>query len=140
VADISAVERVIETVWQRGELDAIHDLYDEQFVGHDPFRAAPVCGRGQLRAQIAALREAFEDLTIELGDVLISGDRVAYRYAARATHRGPIGELAATGRRVTVTGIDIVRFGVGGRIAEQWNWWDALGLMRQLGALSAGST
>jgi steroid delta-isomerase-like uncharacterized protein len=130
---------MIEHVWQRGELDAIDELYDEQFVGHDPSRPSPVYGRGRLRTDIAILRRAFPDLSIELDDILISGDRAAYRYVARATHRGQLGEFAATGRRVTVTGIDIVRFGFSGRIAEQWTWWDALGLLRQLGPSGADS-
>jgi steroid delta-isomerase-like uncharacterized protein len=138
LADISKLERLIENVWQRGELDGIDELYDEQFVGHDPFRQSPICGRGDVRAQIVALRGAFPDLRIELGDIVIAGDRAAYRWVVRATHRGSLGDLAATGRRVTVTGMDIVRFGFGGRIAEQWTSWDALGLLRQLGALSEG--
>jgi steroid delta-isomerase-like uncharacterized protein len=140
LADISKLERLIEEVWQRGELDAIDELYEEQFVGHDPSRETPVYGRGELRLRIAGLRQAFPDLSIELDDILISGDRAAYRYVARGTHRGQLVDLAATGRRVTVTGIDIVRFGFSGRIAEQWTWWDALGLHCQLRRPSAESS
>jgi hypothetical protein len=42
----------------------------------------PIYGREDLRSQIASLRHAFPDLSIELDDLLICGDRAAYRYAA----------------------------------------------------------
>jgi predicted ester cyclase len=43
--------------------------------------------------------------------------------------------IPATGRQVTVTGIDIARV-VGGKLVEHWAEMDTLGLIKQLGALS----
>ena len=40
--------------------------------------------------------------------------------------------VAATGRTITVTGIAIYRI-VNGKIQEEWDYRDVLGLMRQLG-------
>jgi len=42
-------------------------------------------------------------------------------------------EIAPTGKRVTVTGIFILRI-VGGKIVEEWGNADDLGMMQQLGA------
>jgi predicted ester cyclase len=42
--------------------------------------------------------------------------------------------VAPTGNQVTVTGISINRVS-GGKIAESWTNYDALGMMQQIGAI-----
>jgi len=42
--------------------------------------------------------------------------------------------IASTGKRVTFTGISIHRI-ADGRIIEEWQEWDSLGLMQQLGVI-----
>ena len=42
--------------------------------------------------------------------------------------------IAPTGNEVRVTGITIHRI-EGGKIVEEWENWDALGLMQQVGAI-----
>jgi predicted ester cyclase len=49
------------------------------------------------------------------------------------THSGDFAGAPATGKRVTVHGISIMRF-EGGKIAEAWDNWDQLGLLTQIGA------
>ena len=62
------------------------------------------------------------------------GDRVAVRVTLEATHTGQGLGVSATGRKVSIQGIIILKF-VDGRIAEAWNSYDQLGLLRQIGAL-----
>lgn len=54
----------------------------------------------------------------------------------RGTHRGEFLGIAPTGKRIVYTGFDMSRVS-GGRIVEAWAGYDALGLMRQLGAVPA---
>ena len=42
--------------------------------------------------------------------------------------------VPATGKKVTVTGIDVNRF-AGGQIVEAWGQFDQMGLMQQLGVI-----
>jgi predicted ester cyclase len=42
--------------------------------------------------------------------------------------------MAPTGKRITMTAVDIYRI-VDGRLAEYWNVTDALSFFRQLGAI-----
>jgi predicted ester cyclase len=51
-----------------------------------------------------------------------------------ATHAGEFMGIPATGRRVTLAGIDISRI-EDGRIAEHWIQCDMLGFLEQLGAI-----
>jgi predicted ester cyclase len=72
-------------------------------------------------------------VTIE--DLLAVDDKVVMRYRGQGTHRGPFRGAAPTNQAVAYTGIMILRVG-DGKLAEEWTEWDALGLMRQIGAIA----
>ena len=81
-------------------------------------------------------RSAFPDLQVEMQDQIAEGDRVAIRWVASGTHEGDLMGISPTGNRVTVAGMTIDRL-ADGQIAETWDIHDALGMMRQLGAISS---
>jgi predicted ester cyclase len=64
------------------------------------------------------------------------GQNEITRWTVAGTHEGELAGIPPTGRRFSVSGISIARI-VNGRIIESWNNWDALGLMQQLGVVSA---
>ena len=68
--------------------------------------------------------------TIE--DLVAEGDKVACRWSGRATHQGDLMGVAATGKAIVLTGIAIYRV-ANGKIQEEWDYSDVLGLMQQLG-------
>ena len=78
------------------------------------------------------IRTAFPDLHFEADDLLAEGDKTAARYHGRATHLGPFNGIPATGKYVTMTGIDVFRVR-DGRIQEAWIESDYLTLMQQIG-------
>jgi len=54
----------------------------------------------------------------------------------RGTHRSEFAGVAATGNAVTFGGIWLAHLD-GGKLQEQWVSFDALGLLRQIGAIPA---
>jgi hypothetical protein len=84
------------------------------------------------------LLAAFPDLRMVPEDVIASGDRVVARVRATGTHKGPFMGIAATGKRVEMNLIDIIRFDDDGRACEHWGIADQLAMMQQLGAIPAG--
>jgi predicted ester cyclase len=66
-------------------------------------------------------------------DMIAEGDKVVVRYTFRGTQQGETQGIPPTGKRVTVPGIFICRC-AGGKIVEEWDMWDELGLFQQLGA------
>jgi predicted ester cyclase len=68
--------------------------------------------------------------------MLTEGDRVAYRWTAVGTHQGELLGVPPSGNRVELTGITVERI-EGTKIAETWNNFDQLGMMRQIGAVTA---
>ena len=77
---------------------------------------------------------AFPDLRATVDDIFGEEDRVVARFTVHGTHTGNLMGIAATGRQVTWTGINIYRI-AGGKIAEEWFNEDTLGMMQQLGAI-----
>jgi steroid delta-isomerase-like uncharacterized protein len=131
------VSDYIERVWNQGQLDAVDELVAPDYVAHDANDAVPVRGRDGLKAAITSYRSAFPDLVNTIEEQIAEGDLVATRWSSTGTHQGDSFGLEATGRRRDVTGVTIIRL-ADALVAEEWHSWDALGLLRQLGALPAG--
>jgi predicted ester cyclase len=78
----------------------------------------------------------FPDIRVTIEDQLGEGDQVVTRMTFYGTQRGEFQGLPPTGKSVTFTGINIARI-EGGKIAELWSEFDALGVLQQLGAIPA---
>jgi steroid delta-isomerase-like uncharacterized protein len=121
--------------------EAVHNtaLFDEllatTYVLHLP-GGPPIVGIEQAKQLMAAYTSAFPDLQLTTEDMVAEGDKVAIRNTWRGAHHGVFQGVPPTGKRVMFTGSDVFRCEEG-KIAEQWADLDALGLMRQLGAIPA---
>jgi predicted ester cyclase len=72
-------------------------------------------------------------MTVTVEDVIAEGDKVVTRVTLRGTHQGETEEFGPpTGRQVELKGITISRI-EGGRIVEDWDSYDNLSAMQQLG-------
>ena len=128
------VRRMIEQLWNQRNLAIADELAAPNFVSHDP--ASPDFGRGPeaLKRMVKHYTEAFPDTRFTIDEMISEGDRVVARWSVTGTHQGRLGDIPPTNRQVTVTGVDIARVS-GGKVQEVWTSWDALGMMRQLGAV-----
>jgi predicted ester cyclase len=66
--------------------------------------------------------------------MIAEGNKVVWRYTVRGTHQGEFMGIAPTGKSITLTGILVSRF-ADDKVVEDWNNYDALGLMQQLGVI-----
>ena len=131
----SLTRRFYEEVWNKGNLDAVADLLTSDFVDH---AAPPGFPQGQEGAKQVFMmyRGAYPDFRLTLEDVIAEGDKVVARWTTQGTHQGELMGIPPTGKRATVTGIDVFRF-AGGKIAEHWAQFDMLGMLQQLGVIPA---
>lgn len=77
---------------------------------------------------------AFPDMQIAVEAAVSERDTVASRWTITGTHQGDFLGVPATGRQITMRGIDFSRV-VDGKIAEHWAQFDVLGVMQQIGAM-----
>ena len=117
-----------------GVIDGFGALLADDFVEHEELPGAEPSREGVksfFRMQISA----FPDLAMTVEDVVDGGDTVVARVRFTGTHEGELMGMPATGRPVDVAVIDIMRFGDDGLVHEHWGLFDAMGMMRQLGAV-----
>ena len=127
-----AVKRAIDAFNNAADRTGYFGLYDQNVILHG-FPAGLPPGIAGLKAFYGGLWTAFPDGRLELSNVVTQGDRVAMMYTFTATHQGEFMGVPATGKRVEVTGMTILRF-VGDKCVERWNVADMLSLMQQLSA------
>lgn len=121
-----------------GEDEAAVDAYfppDFRFHGPDGLEQ----DRQGLVAYFAALRGAFDDLTITRGIIIREGRYIACQtsIAGRFTRpftQSPVGTLPPNGERVLFALSNIFRYDEQGRLAEEWIQTDNRSVLRQLGA------
>ena len=126
------VARYIEQVWNQGDFDAFAQLTTEQFAYH--LGGQPPRDRAGMQQFLTATRTAFPDWRVDVQSLVQQGEQVAVRWRGEVTHQGPFHGIPATGKKVTVTGINLYRL-EGDLVAEEWEETDSLGLLRQLGVL-----
>jgi len=125
---------LIETGFNRGDLSIVDRIVDPSFVEHQRLPPGAPTNQDAVRAIIGALREGFPDFHLAIEQIDEVDDRVWLRMRGTGTHKGEFLGLAATGRRIEVDVIDLVRL-KNGKIVEHWGVPDQLAVMEQLGAL-----
>lgn len=129
------VRRFFEEVFNQGNLDLTDEMYDPGYIDHNRPPGLPP-GVAGLKALVGMYRAAFPDVRMKIEDQISEGDKVVTRWTATGTHQGDLMGIPATGKVATVTGIDITRI-VGNKIVENWNQFDQMGMMQQLGVIPA---
>jgi steroid delta-isomerase-like uncharacterized protein len=116
-------------VYDRRELGRLDAFLAPDFVSAGPG------GRMDREAHATALAAslaAMPDLLLTVEEQIAEGDAVVTRWSATGTQLGALFGIPPTGRQVTATAVHIhhVR---DGRIVDQWEQFDTLGVLGQLG-------
>jgi steroid delta-isomerase-like uncharacterized protein len=125
------VREFIDGLFTKGDLAAVDIYLAEDFVNHDP-RFGGTSDREGMRGASAMFRAAFPDWHSDIDHLIGEGDLVVEQFTASGTQQGEIMGVPATGRTVTLRGIQIFRIR-DGHIAERWGRLDDVGLLGQLG-------
>ena len=130
----NAVTAFIDALFTKGDLGAVDEYLSEDFVNHDP-PLDVTADREGMRTAGAMFRAAFPDWRSDTGILVGEGDLVVEHFTASGTQQGELFGVPASGRTVTLPGINIWRLR-DGRIVERWGRLDELGMLRQLGLVN----
>jgi predicted ester cyclase len=134
-----SIRRLLEEAYGKGNLAVFDEICDPGYRAHDPVGGEMDLARAKESCQ--GYKTAFPDLKPTILASAQDGDLVVTHWRMTGQHQRSLMGIEPTGQRVTVEGISLSRFRAG-RLVEDWAQWDALGLLRQLGAapdLQAGS-
>jgi steroid delta-isomerase-like uncharacterized protein len=132
--DVSALMRRTYELINAGDINGFGDLLAADFVEHEvtPGLAPTKDGVKQFFTMYIA---AFPDLQFTTDDILPSGDKGVARVTITGTNSGDFMGMPATGKSVSIQGIDIIRFGDDGLAHEHWGVVDVMAMMQQLGVV-----
>jgi steroid delta-isomerase-like uncharacterized protein len=127
--------RWFEEVVTGRNLALADELLADDYVLHFPGMPQPLDREGH-KQLLGMFHSAFPDWRETVDQVIAEGDLVVIRVTGRGTHDQPFQGIPATHKQVQATGVGIGRI-AGGKIAESWAEYDALGMLQQLGAIPA---
>ena len=131
------VRRFAEEILNEKKLDRSNQIMAQDYIDHGAMPGqAP--GLGGSKSKWSMWFAAVPDLRTRTDDIFAEGGRVAVRWTAEGTQTGELMGIPASGRSFRFTGMSIFRV-ADGKIAEQWEEWDKLDLMQQLGAMPAAA-
>ena len=123
----AAVRRFVTDVWNGEREESAYELIADE---------CPGMGGTGPEATLAWHRDrraAFPDQHYEIVDLVVSGDRAAFRWRGSGTQRGQFGPIPPTGRKVEYSGATFIRFNADGKIADVWSVNELFQVCQQLG-------
>jgi steroid delta-isomerase-like uncharacterized protein len=127
------VRRFIEEVQNQKNWDVFDELHAPDFVNLSAPPGVPSDLAGG-KMFLGAFLNAFPDCHVTIDDMIAEGDRVVTKKTFTRTHSTEFNGIPATGRRVTLQYVDILRV-CDGKIVEHWLSMDQMSFMQQLGVL-----
>ena len=127
----SLVERYVET-FNTGDYDALKEMLSPDYAVYSPSGYPEPTSREALIEGYKGAREAFSEFTWNIEDLVAAGDKVVCRIIATGTYKGGMPGLPEDEKPFRFSMITILRLEEG-KIVEEWQEDDQLGLARQLG-------
>jgi predicted SnoaL-like aldol condensation-catalyzing enzyme len=125
--------RVLVELFENGNLEAIDELIDPEFVNHE---APPSSLQGPegMKETITWLRGLWGPMRAEIEDEICEGDKVVARVTMHGRHVGEFLGQPPTGKEFATKQIHIWRL-QDGMVIEHWSVRDDLGQALQLGLI-----
>jgi len=129
----NVVRRLLEEVFNKNNFSVADELIAANYVYREP-TVGEKRGQQGFRDLITTYKNAFPDATITINEQVAEGDRVVTRWTATGTHRGELFGTPATNKHVSVQGVIVSRI-TNGKVTEEYEVFDTLGMLRQIGAV-----
>lgn len=122
----AVVTRFNKEFIEKGDLHTFGELVPEDFVNRSAFAAGISPGREGVRDYIInVLHKALSDISVEIHEQIAEGDTVVTRKTITGMQTGEFMGRPATGNRLSMHLIDIVKLR-NGKYAEHWRYGQAI--------------
>jgi steroid delta-isomerase-like uncharacterized protein len=122
--------------WGRLDVDALVADYAPDAVIDSPLAGGTTQGLDQIKQVFQTYFVAFPDLAMEVGEILIDGDRAAVQATYTGTDQGGFMGMPPSGRHVSIPMVFLYEF-KDGKIVRDRRMYDFTGLLIQVGTLKA---
>ena len=128
------IRRYMEEVWNQGKTEVISEFIAPKYVGHVPRTGGDIEGVAAFRDWLSSNRNAFPDIHFKIESQIAEKDMVVTLWTLTGTHEGEFMGVAATGKELRIPGASVTRL-AGGKLVENWGYWDRLSAFQQLGVI-----
>ena len=129
--------QVFDEAWNHGNVGALAGVYTDNFIHHSSPNP-DIVGREAYKKFITNVRTSYPDVKVTIVEIFGEGNTTAIRWNLEGTQTGtsPTTGAPPTGKHVGITGCEVAHW-ADGKIIEQWEYEDWLGLLQQLGVIPA---
>jgi steroid delta-isomerase-like uncharacterized protein len=135
VKNKAILRRIIEEVWNKGDMSLINEHISHDFFYKSPFEE--YSGRDAYQQMAAGFRAIFPDFHTVIDDIVGEGEKLAIHVTETGTMKGELMGIPPTGRKFNITVAYFYRF-ADGKIAEVLAFGDTLTFFQQLGVSPPG--
>lgn len=126
----AVVQQYWEGKWNERRPEILDELQTPDVQYHSP--SMQMNGIEEYKQVYGMYLAALHDTQLTIEELVAEGDKVMSRVSVECTHNGELDSIPPTGKSVTVNIFTVFRL-VDGKIVEEWEVVDELGLMHQLG-------
>lgn len=127
------IRRFVDEVINNGDYSKMDELLHTNYIYRSPDQE--LYGQEALEALFTAYRTGLPDLKVSIVDLVSSENKVSISITLRGTHTGDLMGIPATGKEMEVHGMVLSHIKEG-KIFEEWEILDMLGMFQQLGVES----
>ncbi|MEW2413552.1 ester cyclase [Streptomyces sp. NPDC046866] len=125
--------RMFDDIAMKGDMDAVEEIFAADYRDHDISNPVDKIGPEGIREDVQMWRTAF-DFSFTRDAQMAQDDYVTTLWTWTGKHKGEFMGIAPTGKTCTMTGTTVFRC-EDGMIKEGWWHYDAMRVMRELGAM-----
>jgi steroid delta-isomerase-like uncharacterized protein len=125
------VKKIYEQAMNKRNLGLLKEVISEDYTGVQGIK-----GPAGFEATITSLIQSFPDIRWNVQELIAEGDKVMVKWEITGTHKNAFQHIAATGKKVSGTGMGVYTFKDGKVVSTQVQT-DRLGFLQELGVLPA---
>ena len=103
-----AVQRFNKEFIEQGNMNSFEELVSDKVINHAAPQGSP-SGPESMTHFLGILRNGFPDIKVKILDQIAEGDKVTSRKELHGTHSGEFMGIPASGKKVIIRVIDIIR-------------------------------
>ena len=121
-----------ENVWNKANVPAMDRYYAPDYIHHDASRP-DVSTLANYKQWAHDLLAGLSQLHVAIDDLIAEEGKAVKRWTATGVHANVFAGIAATGRKVSFSGVSTYRLN-DNKIVESWYLYDLFSLLQQLNA------
>lgn len=110
-------------------------VIDEFYAADVVFHSGDIRGLKDYKQYRGDFLSAFPDAHATIDEMIVEGSKKATRLTVTGTHKGEFMGIPPTSRKVMIPMMSVSRRNAAGKIVEEWQMYDSLDFMQQLGVI-----